>query len=91
MTVNVYAIRDALTGYLTPTFERFDAAAIRNFEHAVLTPGTILDSHAGNFELCRIGEYDEQTGKLVPCDPVIVLSNGLSVQIAARQRGDRND
>lgn len=81
MIYGVFSIRDALTGYLPPTVERFDSAAVRNFEHAVLTPGTILDSHAGNFELVKIGTFDDETGALVALSPVEVVSSALSVQL----------
>ena len=36
MIYNIYAMRDELTGFLPPTYDINDAAAMRNFRVAIL-------------------------------------------------------
>lgn len=83
MKFNVYAMRDTHTGYMTPTFEINDAVAIRNFEHAVQSSGSVLSSHAIDFDLYRIGLYDTETGRLLPLEMPIHLMNGKDVDHGA--------
>lgn len=62
----VYAIRDARTGFLQPTFEVNDAVATRNFHHACMNSDSILFSHASDFALYRLASYDPDSGRLEP-------------------------
>lgn len=86
MKYGVYAIRDALTGFLTPTIDINDASAMRNFEHAVTTSGTVLESHPMDYDLCCIGTFDSDTGRLEPVDPVQVVANGLAVSLKSMSK-----
>lgn len=75
----VYSIRDAYTGFLNPTFEISDVVAKRNFTFAMAKKDTLLYSNAQDYDLCRIGEFDSDTGELIPTLPDIVCT-GLSVK-----------
>lgn len=86
MILGVYAIQDRLSGYLQPTFEINDAVALRNFEHAVLEGGSLLDSHASDYQLCRIGSYDDQTGVLTPADPIQQVITAQAVVLRSLNR-----
>uniref|UniRef100_A0AAU8B7G6 Nonstructural protein n=1 Tax=Dulem virus 106 TaxID=3145583 RepID=A0AAU8B7G6_9VIRU len=83
MNIKVYAIRDICTGYMTPTFEINDAVAIRNFEHAVTSVDSVLRSHASDFDLFRIGQYDSDTGRMMPVEMPILLRSGKDVLLDA--------
>lgn len=74
MIYNVYAIRDQYTGFLTPTVEGNDAAAKRNFEHAMSNPQSLLYTHAKDYDLMRIGTYDSDTGEIVGQLPVVIMA-----------------
>lgn len=82
MKFGVYSIRDALTGFLTPTVDYNDFSATRNFRHAILTPGSLYDTAAKDYDLYRIGEFDSDTGLIIPVTPVEQVANGLSVQLS---------
>lgn len=82
MIYGVYAIRDSLTGFLTPTVDVNDPAAVRNFTSAVLTPGALFDTAAKDYDFFRIGDFDSDTGQLIPLFPPQHLANGLSVQLS---------
>lgn len=76
MIYNVYAIRDFKTGFLSPTLEQNDAAAARNFEHAVLqSEQTLFFTHPEDYALYRIGEFNTDDGSLsAPALPEEILT-----------------
>lgn len=73
MKYPMYSIRDAKVGFLTPTIDQNDAAAARNFEHAVLNAASLMNSHPGDYALYKIGEFDTESGAVVPCMPEHVI------------------
>lgn len=81
MMLGVYAIRDRYTGFLQPTFEQNDQVALRNFEHAVLQGGSLLSSHSQDYDLCKIGQFNSDTGFLSAIDPYEVLVNGMAIYL----------
>lgn len=71
--IYVYAIRDARTGFLAPTFEVNDAVAARNFHHACMNSDSLLFSHPADYSLYRIGSFDSESGRITPEDlPVLI-------------------
>ena len=69
MKYPMYSIRDAKVGFMTPTIDQNDAAASRNFEHAVLNAASLMNSHPGDYALYRIGEFDTESGAITGCLP----------------------
>ena len=78
MILRLYCIRDARTGFMPPTAEQSDAAAIRNFEHACVNAQSLFYTHPADYDLCRVGEYDTDLGVITPCSPE-PLVNALSI------------
>ena len=76
MTFGIYSICDKLTGFMTPTVDLNDASAMRNFEHAVLSPGSLLNSHSEDYSLCCVGTFNSDTGEVEPLNPVKVVVSG---------------
>lgn len=76
MIFGVYAVRDRLTGFLTPTTDQNDAAAIRNFQFACDNTATLMYSNPLDYELCKVGTFDSDLGVLSPISPIEVLTNG---------------
>lgn len=78
MKVNVFAMRDKLSGYQTPTFELNDDIAIRNFSFAINRKDTLLFAAAKHFDLYKLGTFDSETGKFdLLNDPQLIIE-GLS-------------
>lgn len=48
MIYNIYAMRDELTGFLPPTYDINDAAAMRNFRVAIFSFQIVLHGIIGN-------------------------------------------
>ena len=73
MKYPMYSIRDAKVGFMTPTVDQNDAAAARNFEHAVLNSASLMNSHPADYSRYKIGEFDTESGAVVPCLPEHVI------------------
>lgn len=86
MKFGMYCMQDLKTGFLTPTIDQTDASAIRNFDSAILQSQGVLFTHAEDFRLFRIGEFDSESGVVEPLAMPVVLRDGASVL-----RGDRHD
>lgn len=71
----IYAIRDVRSGFLQPTFELNDAIATRNFHHACMNSDSVLFSHAADFALYRLGQYDPDSGHIVPEEVPVFISD----------------
>lgn len=80
MILNIYAIRDIHTGYLSPTFEVSDAVAIRNFEHAVCQGDSLLFSHPADYSLWRLGKFDTDTALFADNTPEHVVDASSCLQ-----------
>lgn len=75
MKFGIYSLRDAKTGFLQPTFEISDAVAKRNLAHAVESEVGLLYTHGSDFDLYRIGEFDSDSGRLIPLEiPEFLIS-----------------
>lgn len=74
MIYGIYAIKDAKSSFMPCTVDTNDATAIRNFEHAVRQPGSLLASHPNDFTLFRVGSFDDVSGSVQsPVDPVLLV------------------
>ena len=69
MKYPIYSIRDAKTGFMSPTVDMNDPAAVRNFEHALRNSASLMNSHPNDYSLFRIGEFDTETGAVTACLP----------------------
>ena len=72
MKFGVYAVRDVKSGFQTPTCQVNDAVASRGFASAVMNSDSVLFTHAQDFALYRIGEFDADKGALIS-EPMPVL------------------
>lgn len=79
MIFGVYAMRDIKTGFMTPSLDPNDDAAVRNFYHAVSQSAGVLFTFPVDFSLYRIGSFDSDTGVLVPETPIRQIADGASV------------
>lgn len=73
MITGIYAIKDAKSTFMPCTVDVNDATAVRNFEHAVRQPDSLLASHPNDFALFKLGEYDNESGVISPLFPPKLL------------------
>lgn len=89
MMYNIYAIRDVKTGFMTPTTDLNDEAARRNFIHAVWNTEGVLHSFCSDFDLYCLGQYDTDSGAIVPeTAPVHILSGADALRAGASHGGE---
>lgn len=78
----VYAVRDVLTGFMTPTLEQNDAVALRNFAMACdfsKRDVSLMAHKPSDFSLFRIASFDSETGVLSPIVPIELVCSGDSL------------
>lgn len=69
MILQVYTIKDALTGYKENFFTAScEQEAIRFFKTAANQEGSYIKTFAEDIDLYRIGTFDTQSGKLEQSD-----------------------
>lgn len=77
MIYKSYAMHDRCTGFLAPTLELNDDAAVRHFQHAIVTPvSDLYGTHPDDFSLYFIGTYNSDTGVFLPQSPVECVITG---------------
>lgn len=79
MKVNMYAIRDCYTGFMTPQVDSNNETAKRNFAMAVNNNPGVLGFRPGDYDLYMIGTYDTENGFLEPLNPIEFIVNGANV------------
>ena len=79
MRFGLYCIKDAKTGFMTPVVEQNDAAALRNFSHAVNQSESIMNDSPNDFSLFKVADFDTDAGILAISSPTLVAdaSEGL--------------
>jgi hypothetical protein len=80
MKMNIYAIRDVHTGFMSPAIDQNDACSVRNFRHASMNHDSLMYSHTKDYDLFCIGEYETETGVITPCIPRLVVA-GSSLEV----------
>lgn len=80
MTLSMYSIRDALSGFLTPVLEDNDAIAMRNFAMAcdVSNKQSLMSWRSSDFSLYRIATFDTNSGLITPISPPDLVCSGDS-------------
>lgn len=77
--VKIYAVRDQYTGYGQPFSCQSDAVAMRDFRIAVGNVDNLMHACPKDFDLMRLGEYDPETGIIIPENVPVLVVSGLSV------------
>lgn len=72
MKYGLYSVRDLLTGFGFISADLNDAAARRNFAHAVNRGDSLFNSHPEHYVLYKLGEFDSTTGEVIPSDHQII-------------------
>lgn len=73
MKTKLFAVHDVAAGaYLQPHSFPTVAVAIRSFGQGCSDPNSGFHVHPHDFSLHCIGEFDELTGFITPCEPVCV-------------------
>lgn len=73
MKYGIYCMKDQLIGFLTPTLEKNDDVAKRNFKSSVNRMDHSGDYIVNDLALYCCGEFDVETGVITSKDPTLVV------------------
>lgn len=86
MMLNVYSFFDNKASFFSaPFFMSHDGLAIRAATDLVNDPSTTMGRHPADFNLMRLGTWDDQTASFSPCIPENMAV--LSAFLPATQQG----
>ena len=72
--LNIYCVKDVKVGYMNPFYIENDEIAVRTFKKSIVDKkGFDRDVLSKDFELFKLGEFDEKTGVIVPCAPTMLI------------------
>lgn len=75
MIINLYSVRDVKSESFSAPFTALaDGAAIRDFYALMTTPGSVYQMYPGDFDLFKIGTYDQSTGTITPCPATFIIA-----------------
>lgn len=84
MKYNAYAIFDkGVQAYMRPFFMQADGQAMRLFGDMAVDAEHDIGKHPEDYALFRIGEYEEESGALIACEPRCLAR---AHELAARSR-----
>lgn len=72
MIIQIYSIKDNVSGFTQPTFELYEPAALRNFSFAVNQSG-MMNFKPEDYSLWHVGTFDSETGVIDPVDPKLIV------------------
>lgn len=76
--MKMFSVYDSKVGaYLAPFFAKSAGEALRMFEDAVNSEGTLFANHPADFTLFEVGEFGELSGELMPREVKIALGLAL--------------
>ena len=80
MIWNVYSIRDQKSGrFMQSVNDVNDETAKRGFAQAVNTPSGIIGFAPKDFDLYKIGEFDDEKGKYTALECIELVVNGAQL------------
>ncbi len=79
MIYGIYAIKDAKTAFMPCTVDYNNDSAIRNFEHAVRAPDSLMSSHPGDYSLYRLAIYDTESGMITADELPVQIADAASI------------
>lgn len=75
VTVHLYCIKDDVNGFMTPFADVYDTSAVRGFELFIQREGTPQYNHPEQFNLFKLGDFDTESGEIVPSVECIQYGN----------------
>lgn len=88
--MEIYTILDKKAGvHLNPFFVRHEVDAVRRVTAGVADPKTTLSQYSDDYSLVRVGKFDDETGKIVPCH-VVVIPSLATVRDMLVEKGNQN-
>ena len=80
MVFGVYSIRDKYTGFMQPSLDVNDQAAVRNFANAIKSAndGSIMAFAPADFDLYKLGTFDSDKGIFETQIPEFIIAGSTA-------------
>lgn len=78
MKLPIYSIRDVHVGFMAPRIDSNDMTARRWFAFEINNRDGVMNFSPKDFDLYKIGEFEQETGQIFSCLPELVVS-GVNV------------
>lgn len=80
MVFGVYSIRDKYTGFMQPSLDVNDSAAIRNFANALsnANDGSIMAYKPSDFDLYKLATFDSEKGTFETMVPEFLVAGAVA-------------
>ena len=72
MKFPIYTYRDLKVAFMQPICEVSDSSAIRGFAYAVNSKEGLMNYSPSDFQLYRIGTFDNEKGTIESCLPELI-------------------
>lgn len=73
MENGIYCVRDlAANSFLAPFMAVSDEVALRQFAFAFKDDRSIMAANPGDFELFRIADFNQESGRIDPVDKIMI-------------------
>lgn len=83
MKLTVCAVKDrALNAFNRPIFVPTTGVAIRSFNDEVNRKDSEMASHPEDYDLCELGQWDDETGLYFPLEVPRVIARAQDVKTA---------
>jgi hypothetical protein len=80
MVKKLFTIRDSKSEVFNAPFaQATHAEAERSFARAAADPKTTIHQYPEDFDLWYLGDFDENSGKLLPCDSPQHICNAVTM------------
>ena len=84
-------VQDIKTCFTGVTMDYSDASAVRGFSIAMKNDVSAMSKSPEDFRLWKIGEFDQDTGKLSAYDVPVLLCDGASFKKGVNDHDVRED
>lgn len=74
MKYPMFSMRDEKVGFGQPMVHMSEEVARRDFAYKINQPDSMMGFAPKDFSLYRVGEFDTDSAKIVPCLPEFVCS-----------------
>lgn len=64
--MKIYAFRDIKIGFMEPFLQQNNQIAVRTFKATLENTKSLMNAYKEDIELWQIGEYNEETGDILP-------------------------
>ena len=81
MNLKIYAVKDVQAdAFMQPIIRPNEEVSVRDFTHAVTAADSPMSANADDYILYEIGDWDDESGYVIPCDPRIVITGTFAVK-----------